>query len=65
MVLLGDELAVKIDLINSFICMFVFHGIVSYCLHIHTKDIKKKHRVSRYEASRKINHRFGSLSLVI
>ena len=34
-----------------------FHGIVSYCLHIHKKDIKKKHKVNRYKVRRKINHR--------
>ena len=34
-----------------------FYGIVSYCLHIHTKNIKKKHKVDRYKVSRKINHR--------
>ena len=33
-----------------------FYGIVSYCLHIHTKNIKKKHKVDRYKVSTKINH---------
>ena len=33
------------------------HGIVSYCLHIHTKDFKKKHKVNRYKVRRKLNHR--------
>ena len=34
-----------------------FYGIVGYCFHIHTKDIKKKHRVNRNKIRRKINHR--------
>ena len=34
-----------------------FYGIVSYCLHMHAKDIKKKHMVNRYKVRRKINHR--------
>ena len=34
-----------------------FYGIVSYCLHIHAKNIKKKHMVDRYKVSIKINHR--------
>ena len=33
-----------------------FYGKLSYCLHIHTKDIKKKHKVNRYKVRRKINH---------
>ena len=33
-----------------------FNRIVSYCLHIHTKGIKKTHKVNRYKVSRKINH---------
>ena len=32
-----------------------FYGIVSYCLHIHAKNIKKKHMVDRYKVSREIN----------
>ena len=34
-----------------------FYGIVSYCLYKDTKDIKKKHKVSRYKVRRKIKHR--------
>ena len=34
-----------------------FYGIVSYCLQINTKNIKKRHKVDRYKVSRKINNR--------
>ena len=47
-----------------------FYGIVSYCLHIYTKDIMKRHRVNRYKVSRRISHRkwitfFGDINMYL